>query len=208
MFKHLKYLRYVIRHKWFVFIECCKLGIPWRGLVHDLSKFRWSEWRPYVWSFNGPWKYDDRPLWLRDIFNKAWLLHQHRNPHHWQFWCLRCDTDGETVLQMPDCYMREMLADWRGANKAQGGDGKADSLKWYEKNRAKMVLHPDTRIWIEGQLGFVGDPMDGDSIKELKELTIRLSVAVSDYTQAYGGESSTMDMESANVRLKSFLKGK
>lgn len=103
--------------------------------------------------------------------------------------------------------MKEMLADWRGANKAQGGDGKADSLKWYEKNRTKMVLHPDTRIWIEEQLGFVGGPVDGDSIKELKELTIRLSVAVSDYTQVYGGESSTMDMESANVRLKSFLKG-
>lgn len=35
---HLAYLWYVLRHKYFVFVECCRLGVPWRGLVHDLSK--------------------------------------------------------------------------------------------------------------------------------------------------------------------------
>lgn len=36
--KTFKYLSYIIRHKWFVFIAACKLGIPWRGITHDLSK--------------------------------------------------------------------------------------------------------------------------------------------------------------------------
>ena len=57
--KHLKYLCYVLRHKWYVFIECCKLGIPVRGLVHDLSKFRPSEWFPYANFIHKPKQRDD-----------------------------------------------------------------------------------------------------------------------------------------------------
>ena len=41
------YLGYVLRHKGYVFRAACRLGIPWRGLVHDLSKFRPSEFLPY-----------------------------------------------------------------------------------------------------------------------------------------------------------------
>lgn len=53
MKKHLRYLKYLIRHRWYVFLECCKLGIPWRGIVHNLSKFLPSEWFPYVERFYG-----------------------------------------------------------------------------------------------------------------------------------------------------------
>jgi hypothetical protein len=147
MKKHIKYLSYVVRHRWFVFVECCKLGIPWRGLVHDLSKFLPSEWFPYVWSFNGPWNYKERPGWLVADFDRAWLHHQHRNPHHWQYWILQNDEEGQNVLAMPWWFIYEMVADWRGAGRAQGhGD---DLIPWYEKNRDKMILHPCTRANVE-----------------------------------------------------------
>ena len=45
---HWIYLQYVLRHKWYVFQECLKYGLIWEGIVHDLSKFRPSEWFPYV----------------------------------------------------------------------------------------------------------------------------------------------------------------
>ena len=35
----MKYFLYLIKHKWYVFIECCKVGIWWRGILHDLSCF-------------------------------------------------------------------------------------------------------------------------------------------------------------------------
>jgi hypothetical protein len=53
MSKHLKYLKYVLTHKWYVLLKCIELGIPWRGIVHDLSKFLPSEWSPYVEYFYG-----------------------------------------------------------------------------------------------------------------------------------------------------------
>jgi len=147
---HLLYLWYVLRHKWYVFIECCKLGIPWLGVVHDLSKFRLSEWHPYVSSFYGKWRYNERPGWLVDAFDVAWLHHQKRNKHHWQYWLLVQDDEEDKILAMPDKYCREMLADWRGAGLAiTGADNTAT---WYTENKDKMQLHPETREWIEAQL--------------------------------------------------------
>ena len=34
---HWKNFVYLMKHKWFVLVECVKLGIARRGLVHDLS---------------------------------------------------------------------------------------------------------------------------------------------------------------------------
>lgn len=145
-----QYLAYVLRHKWFVFIECCHLGVPWRGLLHDLSKFLPSEFLPYARHFYGrpgPHAAADSG---EEAFNLAWLKHQKRNKHHWQWWVLRFDDGTVRALEMPDEYRREMVADWRGAGKAQG---KPDTRAWYEANRGKMVLGLETRAWVEQELG-------------------------------------------------------
>lgn len=200
---NLEYLWYVLRHKWFVFVECCKLGIPWRGLVHDLSKFRRDEWKPYVDYFHRrritpkPKKGYKKPEYTGDLaFERAWFLHCSRHDHHWEWWLRAASrsmwsigsydqtkpdviqhTDfgdfwldkpyygeeyrrlmvledalksGIEPMAMSDKATREMLADWRGAGKAQGTP---DTQAWYLENRDKLILHPDTRAWIEDQLG-------------------------------------------------------
>lgn len=147
--KYLKYLWYVIRHKWYVFVECCKLDIPWLGIIHDWSKLALSELAPYVESFYGGWG-DDRPQWVKDDFDLAWLYHQRRNKHHWQYWILVQDEDEDRILPMPDKYRREMLADWHGAGRAI--TGKKNTAEWYPKSKDKMQLHPETRAWIEKNL--------------------------------------------------------
>ncbi len=53
---------------------------------------------------------------------------------------------------MPDKYMREMLADWRGAGRAI--TGKDNTKEWYQGKRQKTILlHPDNKAWIETELG-------------------------------------------------------
>lgn len=77
----------MLRHKWFVFLACQKAGLIGRGLVHDLSKFTPSEWFPYVEYFYGEHAGKrQKPWYVQDAFDRAWLLHQNRNPHHWQYW--------------------------------------------------------------------------------------------------------------------------
>ena len=140
----LRYLTYLFKHKFYVFVEACKLGIPLQGLLHDVSKLYPEEFVPYANYFYGKDEKDE------EAFRAAWLHHQHRNPHHWQYWVLRNDDGTVNVLDMPLNYRKEMLADWRGAGKAINGFD--DTAKWYLINRYKMWLHPATREWIDQQL--------------------------------------------------------
>jgi hypothetical protein len=164
MAKHWKYLKYVLRHKWYVGLACIRYGVWWAAITHDLSKFHPREWFPYVDKFyGGPWpehhygdwrnvlgdKYTQE--WVDRRFDVAWNHHQKRNPHHWQYWVLREDDGATKCLEMPDHYRREMLADWYGAGMAI--NGKADSRSWYLKNRDKILLHPETRRKVEYKLG-------------------------------------------------------
>lgn len=158
---HWRYLKYVLRHKFFVYREGRKLGVGrWQLLVHDWSKFLPCEWLPYARFFYGNYPSRDDvhgdarnmvPRVKEEVkadFRAAWLHHQHANPHHWQHWVLRED-DGDTkVLPIPDRFRREMLADWRGAGLALGF---SDTAGWYR--RQSQILHPETRAWIEQQLG-------------------------------------------------------
>lgn len=157
--KYLKYCWYVIRHKWFVFIESYKLGIPWLGIIHDWSKFLPSEFLPYANFFYGSdaKQVRDETGYYKPTdtgnseFDFAWLLHQKRNKHHWQWWILPEDDGGFKVLEIPNRYKLEMLADWRGAGKAQGTP---NTLVWYAKNKNKIKLGNNTRQWIENELGY------------------------------------------------------
>jgi hypothetical protein len=145
---HCQYLRYLARHKWFVLVAACRLGIPVRGLLHDWSKLRPGEWLPYAASFYGPARTPE----VRAAFDRAWLLHQHRNAHHWQYWILILDDGGSPALPMPDPVRREMLADWVGAGRAQGFTAPGATRDWYLQNRDRIRLHPDTRAWVEQHL--------------------------------------------------------
>ena len=169
---YLNYLKSLLKHKRFVFVECCRLGIPWLGVVHDWSKFLPSEFIPYARYFYGNYParadiHGDMRNILPDrytaegvkaAFNVAWLHHQKRNRHHWQYWLLVNDSDEpkQRALPMPDRYRREMLADWIGAGRAYGkqeqNNNNLDTQQWYLDNRDKLILHPETRQWIETQL--------------------------------------------------------
>lgn len=159
---HWEYLKTVLRHKWFVFLACRKLGLPlWRGVVHDLSKFSRTEWGAYVRQFYNPDGSKKPPL--RDKtgaydpsaqpveFQRAWLNHQ-RNKHHWQAWISFGDSGNLSALPMPTTYLKEMVADWMGAGMAYAG--KADPVGWYRANGDKMLFHPESRhqleVYLEG----------------------------------------------------------
>jgi hypothetical protein len=154
---HLGNLRYVLRHKWFVFKACLRYGVPLhRAILHDWTKFKPSEWVPYTRNFF-TYKRAVQPSDSKGYFHRpgqnlefdlAWNHHQKRHPHHWHYWVLVTDEDDPRVraLPMPETYVREMVADWTGAGLAQG---KPDVKGWYLHNRDKMVLWPETRVLVE-----------------------------------------------------------
>ncbi len=168
-------MKTLLWHKWVVFLECCRLGIPFRGILHDLSML--SE---YGLS--------------KEI---AFFIHTKRNKHHWQYWVhpyresvgewasdlaeenssypiyrngSRVGVIGggvstyETaerisrkdvaqiidilnggcrarVLQIPNHYIKEMVADWKAHALEEGITLK----EYYNNNRHKILLHPISR---------------------------------------------------------------
>ena len=149
MRRHWKYFQYVVRHKWFVLIEGLKLRVPiWHLIAHDWSKFLPGEWLPYARTFRTP---DGQPQYEPDMaFYRAWNAHEKRHKHHWQYWVMVKSLGDIEPLPIPDRHRREMLADWHGAGRALG---KPFTAEWYTSNKENILLHPETRAWVEQQLG-------------------------------------------------------
>jgi hypothetical protein len=145
--KFLSYLDYLVHHKYYVFRECCKLGIRQLGVVHDSSKLGVEEWFHYAEYFCG----NEKTQGVKDNFDVSWLHHIHHNQHHWQHWILHEDSGEVKVLPMPQIYALEMVADWRGVGFARKGYDESQS--WYLKSKESMQLHPDTRKLVESLLG-------------------------------------------------------
>lgn len=151
---HLQYVSAVLRHKWYVFQEACKLGIPWRGLLHDFTKLSPGEWRPRVRAMRaGNLRGADGRIDLNranDELALCWLRHYHRNSHHWQHWVVCLDNGTVRPLPMPDADRREMLADWLAVSRQPD---RLDMIPWYQQNKEHLLLHPATRQWLEQKLG-------------------------------------------------------
>lgn len=151
---YLRYIKYLFWHKVFTMIEAFHLGIPWLGLIHDWSKFRPSEFTAYAKHFFGNGEHVNHhraATGKNDIddiaFNYAWLAHQRRNRHHWEFYCLILKGGKLKPLEMPLRYRVEMVSDWIGAGRAKN---RPDTRAWYLKYRDKMLLAPRTRAWVDG----------------------------------------------------------
>ena len=153
MKRYLMYLKYVIRHKWFVFVAGMKLfpsfRMFYRCIVHDMSKFSPLEFISYAKTFYTPMgnsQYDETIE-----FSQAWNHHQKCNKHHWQYWILKYDRGDSEAMPMPQIYIEEMFADWVGAGKAINGSWNNVNV-WYAKADIGKFLHPTTRNTVETML--------------------------------------------------------
>lgn len=154
----IQYDQYLARHR-----ENVRRGYEWfeenlpeilRGMStysvqikynHDSSKDEIDEYVAYdAYFYGGNRSYEV----VRD-YQRAWLLHLHRNPHHWQYWILINDDpqEGEIVLEMPYNRIIEMICDWWSFSWEKE---KLDEIFiWYDEHSKYMKLHPKTRITVE-----------------------------------------------------------
>ena len=112
---------------------------------HDQSKSNPDEYEAYDAYFYGR----HRTLEVIDAFRRAWLLHIHRNPHHWQYWVLINDepSEGEIILEMPYNYIIEMICDWWSFSWKIGD--LIEIFNWYKEHSNYIKLAPKTREAVE-----------------------------------------------------------
>ncbi len=144
-----KHTALVIRHRHKVFIHCCKCGIPFRGLVHDLSKFNPQEFFESVKYFQG----NRSPIGAcrrATGMSYAWLHHKGRNKHHIEYWLDPECKDLQPLI--PYKYIVECVCDKLAATKTYAGkkgyhDGLA--IEHWKRYGCKVDGNPKSMAFIE-----------------------------------------------------------
>lgn len=139
--KTIKHFCLVSKHKWEVFKLCTRVGIPMRGLLHDLSKFSWTEFSESVKYYNG----NHSPITecKKDKgYSEAWLHHKGRNKHHPEYWVDYTMQDNLPII--PYKYVAEMLCDKMAAGITYQGKKwtKEYELSYWEKEKLTHPVHP------------------------------------------------------------------
>lgn len=126
------------------------------GMAHDASKTNPDEYEAYDAYFYG----GNRSYAVVQAFNKAWLMHIHRNPHHWQHWVLINDEpdEGEILIEMPYNYILEMICDWWAFSWAKGN--LTEIFKWYEEHKDYIKLHEASRRAVEINLRMIKEKLE------------------------------------------------
>lgn len=137
----------VSKHKWRVFINCTKCGMPWRGIIHDMSKFSPTEFFESVRFYQG----NRSPIGAcRRATGKslAWLHHKGRNKHHIEYWI---DLDITEQPLMPYKYAVECICDKLAATRTYlGKNYTPDKPLWHFRTYGnKVPANPKTLRFID-----------------------------------------------------------
>lgn len=156
------HLKTILTHKFWVFYYSCKLGIPWRGLVHDLSKFSPIEFWESVKYYQGGKRSPINACKEDKGYSLAWQHHKGRNPHHYEYWIDKVDQGG-VAINMPVQYKLELLADYLAAGKVYMGESFTyqSEFDWFKRKLEKNPkMHSDVRCFVELSMKMLC--MDGD----------------------------------------------
>ena len=144
--KHFKTITY---HRFLVCKGCFKVGLYWRGLTHDLSKYSLTEFLVGCRYYQGTRSPNNAEREATG-YSSAWLHHKGRNKHHYEYWIDYSMKPGEGIigLEMPVEYVVEMVMDRIAASKTYGGSNYNDSypLNYYERSAGQLgkMIHPNT----------------------------------------------------------------
>lgn len=141
----IKHFLLITHHKWVVFKLCCKVGEPWRGLVHDLSKYSptefWESAKYYVGN-HSPITEEKRDKG----YSEVWLHHKGRNRHHVQYWTDHNARESNPIIPYP--YAVEMICDKIAAGIIYEGKNWTEKFElsyWEEKERDTLEMNPKIR---------------------------------------------------------------
>lgn len=148
----IKHFRTITHHRHLVMKNCFKVGLYWRGLTHDLSKYSPTEfWRgaKYYQGTFSPTQQERR----EKGYSLAWMHHKGRNRHHFEYWT-DYGVNGEGIIgvEMPKKYVAEMFCDRLAASKVYRGQDfqPGDPYQFFQYGKKKrLLMHPATSELLE-----------------------------------------------------------
>jgi hypothetical protein len=131
----------ITHHKWLVFKLCVRAGIPWRGFMHDWSKYSPTEFWESVKYYTGK----RSPIYYckqENGYSKAWLHHKGRNKHHYEYWYDYAAPEQTPVISYE--YTVEMICDTLAAGMVYRGKEWTNSSQkeYWERTKQLAKLNP------------------------------------------------------------------
>ena len=157
-----EHFRTITRHKILVMKGCFKLGLYKQGLLHDLSKYGWTEFKKGCQYYQGTRSPNDAEREAYGL-SYAWLHHKGRNKHHYEYWIdYEAKNNGPCLagMRMPDEYVVEMFVDRIAASKIYKGKEYQDSDPLTYFTRAGVdnyIMHPEVKRLIYGLLKMLAE---------------------------------------------------
>lgn len=167
------HFRTITEHKYLVMKNCFRVGLYKQGILHDLSKYSWTEFKTGILYYQG----DRSPNAAeRELlgYSPAWLHHKGRNKHHFEYWIdfsMNLD-EGLVGNPMPLKYVAEMFMDRIAACRVYKGSAYTDSspLEYYNRTRERIVIHKDTRALLERLLYMLKDCGEEETFAYIRTL--------------------------------------
>lgn len=162
----------VNKHRFLVMVYCFRCGIPWRGLVHDLSKYSPTEFfssAKYYTGTSSPITNERNTIG----YSKAWLHHKGHNKHHLEYWVFsHPESNSYRSVQMPIKYVKESICDRISATKTYYKKNYNDSkpLEYYLKSGGASIGDPQTRELIKLFLEYVEDLGIKKALKKIRKI--------------------------------------
>ena len=148
------------RHKMLVMKGCFELGLIKQGLLHDLSKYSPTEFLVGCKYYQGNMSPNGAER-IDKGYSVAWLHHKGRNKHHLEYWLdygIPTPEERKSGVRKPVCGMKmpvkyavEMYVDRVAASKNYQKEMYKDdsALIYYQREKATILLHEDTRALLE-----------------------------------------------------------
>ena len=156
-----KHLCTINEHKIQVGKNCFRCGLYLQGILHDLSKYSWTEFSVGAKYYQGTRSPNEAEREDKG-YTSSWLHHKGRNKHHLEYWLdydLNKRDGSVTGMKMPDNYIVEMFCDRVAASKIYRGKDYTDrsALEYYMNGKSKNILHPYTKKQLERLLNILAE---------------------------------------------------
>ncbi len=162
----------ITRHRHRVIVHCFKAGIPWRGLMHDLSKYTPTEFSEGAKHWLGNRSPNEKAR-KETGYSLAWLHHQGRNRHHFEYWYdYNPATHQRMPVKMPFVFVLEMFCDRVAASKIYQGKAYTDRhpLDYFMRAKSYRVIHPETSDLLESWLVMLSEQGEKETFRHLRNL--------------------------------------
>lgn len=173
--KALGHFKTITHHKLLVMYYCFRVGLIRQGLMHDLSKYSWTEFRigaKYYTGTHSPNASERNELG----YSTAWLHHKGRNKHHLEYWMDYGGKNMQMVGQpMPTRYMVELCLDRIAACRVYHGKDYTDKdpLDYLNRSRDSNLMHPITRQQIVVLLTMLAEKGEKETLRYIRNVVLK-----------------------------------